>query len=187
MTDAELLIECKKGLGMPITGTNFDGALTQKLMIVKSFMNGAGVTTDMMADGQAVGIIVVGVTDLWNLKSGDIKFSAVFYTMLAQLAIRSTFLTMVSVPVDGATTISVSVKPTLTFNNMIASYSITLVKTSTLAEIPATITKDITRKILTITPTNNLEAATKYGIVISNVTDDSGRTLKYTVIQFTTA
>ena len=89
MTDNELLIECKKGLNIPVNSTNFDGALTQKILAIKSYMKGAGVSDLMLSDDLAVGIIVLGVTDLWNIQGGDVKFSPVFHTLLAQLAIRS--------------------------------------------------------------------------------------------------
>lgn len=89
MTNQELLAECKKGLNMPTGATNFDGTLTQKILAVKSYIKGAGVSDEMLDDDLAVGIIVMGVSDLWNLTSGDIKFSMVFNTLLTQLAIRS--------------------------------------------------------------------------------------------------
>lgn len=89
MTDVELLTVCKAGLNMPVTGTTFDGVLLPKLLAVKSYMAGAGVSAEMLVDDLAVGAIVVGVTDLYNLSSGEIKFSAVFHTLLTQLACRS--------------------------------------------------------------------------------------------------
>jgi hypothetical protein len=89
MTNIELLIECKKGLNIPTAATNFDGTLTQKILAVKSYMQGAGVSNVMLEDDLAVGVIVMGVTDLWNLEGGEIKFSPVFNTLLTQLAVRS--------------------------------------------------------------------------------------------------
>ena len=89
MTDAELLMQCKSGLGMPAQGDVFDGLLLPKLLAVKSYMAGAGVSEEVMADDAAIGAIVVGVTDLYNLSSGDIQFSAVFHLLLTQLACRS--------------------------------------------------------------------------------------------------
>ncbi len=89
VTDAELLTECKKGLGIPISNINFDGALMQKLLAVKAYMRNAGVSDTMMACDLAVGIIVAGVTDLWNIQGGETKFSPVFHTLLSQLAITS--------------------------------------------------------------------------------------------------
>lgn len=87
MTEDELLVECKIGLDIPVLSTAFDGNLKQKLRTVKGYMRGAGVADALMADDRAVGIIVIGVTDLWQLKSGEVKFSPVFHTMLAQLAL----------------------------------------------------------------------------------------------------
>lgn len=89
MTDAELLIECKKGLNIPTSSTNFDGVLMQKILAIKSYIKNAGVSDEMMADPLAVGIIVMGVSDLWNLSGGEIKFSPVFNTLLSQLVIAS--------------------------------------------------------------------------------------------------
>ncbi|MCX7570407.1 hypothetical protein OS242_10575 [Tumebacillus sp. DT12] len=89
MTDADLLIECKKGLNIPVASTAFDGTLMQKLAAVKSFMMGAGVSADLLNDHLAVGAIVLGVTDIWSLTGGEIKFSPAFNTMVGQLAMRS--------------------------------------------------------------------------------------------------
>lgn len=86
MTDAELLIECKNGLGMQLDSDAFDSPLTQKLIAVKSFMRRAGVSDETLASQDAVGTIVLGVTDLWNVNSGEVKFSPVFYTFVNQLA-----------------------------------------------------------------------------------------------------
>lgn len=86
MTDAELLIECKVGLNIQPESTAFDGVLTQKLLVVKSYMKRAGVVDEKMIDDIAVGILVMGVTDLWNAEGGGVKFSPAFYTLLGQLA-----------------------------------------------------------------------------------------------------
>ena len=86
MTDAELLTECKKGLNIQVESSAFDGVLTQKLLAVKSFMKRAGVSDELMLDDLAVGVIVMGVADLWNEGGGEIKFSPAFNTLLSQLA-----------------------------------------------------------------------------------------------------
>lgn len=86
MTNEELLVECKKGLGIQVESTDFDGVLTQKLLAVKAYMQGAGVTEEVMIGPLAVAVIVIGVADLWNMGGGDIKFSPVFNTLLTQLA-----------------------------------------------------------------------------------------------------
>lgn len=89
MTNDDLLIECKKGLSLPNDSTDFDGVILQKIMAVKSFMTGAGVSSVVMNDDLSVGVIVLGVTDLWNLTGGETKFSPVFFVLLNQLSSRS--------------------------------------------------------------------------------------------------
>jgi len=185
MTDAELLTAVKAG--MTISGTFTDNALLPKVLAAKQYMLGGGVTIAQLESSLGIATLTVGVTDLWNLSSGEVKFSAAFHILLTQLAMTSSKPAIVSVPLNGATGAAVDVTPTLTLNNMISAYSIKLVKVCTLAEIPITITLDLTKKILTIAPDSNLDASTQYAIVIDSITDDSGRKLKYTVIQFTTA
>lgn len=92
-----------------------------------------------------------------------------------------------SVPSDGATGVSVSENLTLTFNNAIDSYAVTLINTTTPAVIPSTMGLDSTKKILTINPTSNLETSTKYAIVASKATDIYGQDLNNTVVDFETA
>ncbi|KEO81496.1 hypothetical protein [Tumebacillus flagellatus] len=89
MTDSDLVIQCKIGLNIPVANTVFDGTLFQKVLAVKSFMTGAGVSETMLSDPLAVGAIVLGVTDLWSLTGGEIKFSSAFNLMVTQLAVRS--------------------------------------------------------------------------------------------------
>lgn len=87
MTDAELLIECKRGLNIQVDSADFDGVITQKILAVKSYMKRSGVSDVAMSDDLAIGVIVVGVSDLWNLSGGEIKFSPIFNTLLTQLSI----------------------------------------------------------------------------------------------------
>lgn len=86
MTDQELLVECKKGLNIPVDSTAFDQTLTQKLLAVKLFMLNAGVPVEVINNDLGVGVIVMGVSDLWELKSGEVKFSPVFFTLITQMA-----------------------------------------------------------------------------------------------------
>ncbi|WP_416149500.1 hypothetical protein ACM26V_00425 [Salipaludibacillus sp. HK11] len=82
----KLIEECKKGLNIPIETTALDGVLRQKLMAVKGYMVGAGVSEEKLDSDLAIGIIAMGVADLWELKSGEVKFSPAFKIMLSQLA-----------------------------------------------------------------------------------------------------
>jgi hypothetical protein len=87
MTNDELLIECKKGLNISLDSTAFDGILTQKLAAVKAFVTNAGVSAVKMDTNPelTIGVIVMGVADLWELQGGAIKFSPAFNTLLSQL------------------------------------------------------------------------------------------------------
>ncbi|QNO14927.1 phage gp6-like head-tail connector protein [Alkalicella caledoniensis] len=89
MSSADVLVECKRGMDIPDDNTEFDGVLSQKIMIVKAFARGAGVSDAMLADDLGIGMIVLGVSDLWNQESGEVKFSSAFQLFLNQLAIRS--------------------------------------------------------------------------------------------------
>ncbi len=186
MTDAELLAECKKGLNIQVESSAFDGVLNQKLLAVKSYMKRAGVSDEMMVDDLSVGIIVLGVADLWNVGGGEIKFSPVFSILLSQLAIGSSELTVLSSPVDGTTAVDVNVQPMLTFNNRIVNYKVSLVGYDTLIPVTITASLDITGKILTLKPASVLDPATKYATVIETATAYSGQTLIYKVRSFTT-
>ena len=187
MTDNELLAECKDALNIQQSTTAFDSVLTQKLLSVKSYMKGAGISDVMMNDDQAVEVIVMGIGDLWNVEGGEIKFSSVFHIMLTQLAARSSILTVSSTPAEGATGIVVGVHPVLTFDRRIKSYKISIVTYDTQEAITVEGSLDVTGKVLIITPSSNLTASTKYAIVIESAAAYSGQTLDYAVISFTTA
>jgi hypothetical protein len=85
MTDTELLAACKTGLNISLETTTLDGILNQKLLAVKSYMKNAGVSDVKMNDELAVGAIVMGVADIWNLEGGETKLSPAFHTLLTQL------------------------------------------------------------------------------------------------------
>jgi len=85
----ELLEACKSGLNIPLSSTAFDAVLTQKLLAVKGYMKGAGVSDEMLSSDLAIGVIVMGVCDIWNINSGETKFSPVFHTLLTQLMVSS--------------------------------------------------------------------------------------------------
>ncbi|MBU5214489.1 hypothetical protein M3685_16050 [Heyndrickxia oleronia] len=85
--DEALLKEIKKGLSITADSTAFDDLINQKLLAVKMFMKNAGVSEENMTSDLAIGVIVMGVSDLWELKSGDVKFSPVFFTLVNQLAL----------------------------------------------------------------------------------------------------
>jgi hypothetical protein len=85
MMEFELLNECKTGLGISLDTLAFDGLLNQKIKAVQSFMKNAGVSDTKMEDVLAVGVIVMGVADLWQTGGGEVKFSPAFQTIVNQL------------------------------------------------------------------------------------------------------
>jgi len=64
-----------------------DGAIKQKLLAVRAYLLGAGVKAKRLDSDLGVAVTVVGVTDLWNLNAGEIKFSPIFNTLATQLAL----------------------------------------------------------------------------------------------------
>lgn len=87
MDKDKILKDCKIGLNIPVESTEMDPILNQKLLAVTLFMKNAGVSDESMENDLAAGVIVMGVTDLWELKSGQVKFSPAFFTLVNQLAL----------------------------------------------------------------------------------------------------
>lgn len=84
MTDAQILEQVKSALG--ITGDFQDQTLQVYIADVKGFMLAAGVDSDTVQSGAAVGCIARGVADLWNYGSGAGKLSPYFTQRMLQLA-----------------------------------------------------------------------------------------------------
>lgn len=87
LTQSELLDAIKTGLS--IIGNYNDAVLTQKMLAVVSYMTGAGVSETKLDSNLGVACICIGVTDLWNLSNGEIKFSSAFGMIVEQLAVMS--------------------------------------------------------------------------------------------------
>lgn len=86
MTDEELLVEVKSGLG--ITGTYQDATLKGYIADAKQFLIDAGVDEKIVNSSESVGVIKRGVADLWNYGSGGTTFSQYFYQRAIQLAYK---------------------------------------------------------------------------------------------------
>lgn len=84
MTELELINECKIGLGYQ-EDTDINKPIKQKITAVKSFMRRAGVSEETLSSEDAIGVIVMGVGDIWNQEAGAVKFSPAFISMIAQL------------------------------------------------------------------------------------------------------
>ena len=87
MTDTELLVKVKIGLGL--TGTATDDTILIKMLAAKQYMTNAGVTIEQIETELGVAALTVGVNDLWNLASGEVKFSPAFDILITQLKVVS--------------------------------------------------------------------------------------------------
>lgn len=74
--------------GMGITGNYQDATLQVYLDEVLFYLRDAGVPEDVLDSDAALGIIVRGVTDLWNYGSGGTDLSPYFMKRAIQLAVR---------------------------------------------------------------------------------------------------
>lgn len=83
MTDAELLSKVKIGLG--ITGTYQDETLLLYIEDVKNYLIDAGVSTEILDSSASVGVIIRGVSDLWNYGMGTANLSEYFIQRAIQL------------------------------------------------------------------------------------------------------
>ena len=85
MTDAEILTTVKTMLFGTPAGTVRDALLIAYIQEVKNFMLNAGVSLDVINSDATVGVIALGVNDLWNYKAGGIKLSEYFKQRVIQL------------------------------------------------------------------------------------------------------
>ena len=84
MADEELLTKIKTMLG--ITGDYNDEALKLYIDETRFFMRSAGVAQSVVDSSAAVGVIMRGVSDLWDTSSGGVTFSDYFIKRVIQLA-----------------------------------------------------------------------------------------------------
>ncbi len=76
LNDDEILQKVKKGLS--VGGSFNDGTLNIKTIAVKQYMLNSGVTQEQIETELGIATLTIGVTDLWNLVSGEVKFSYAF-------------------------------------------------------------------------------------------------------------
>lgn len=88
MSDEELLEKVKTGLS--VGGSFNDNTLAIKTMAVKQYMLNAGITEEVIESDLGIATLTVGVMDLWNLNSGEVKFSYAFdLCLMPQLKVKS--------------------------------------------------------------------------------------------------
>jgi hypothetical protein len=85
MTDGEILTVVKQMLFGSDAGTFRDAMLTAYINEVKAFMLNAGVEQTVIDSAASVGVIALGVSDLWNYQSGGVKLSEYFTQRVIQL------------------------------------------------------------------------------------------------------
>lgn len=85
---ADALERVKTALG--ITGDYLNPTIEIYIEEVKSFMEDAGVSREVIEADMSVGIIARGVSDLWNYSQGGGKLSEYFYQRVAQLRYKKT-------------------------------------------------------------------------------------------------
>lgn len=116
---------------------------------------------------------------------GDSWFDAVVtpssHVAPAALALSS------STPAANATGVLTTAIPVLVFNNAIADYDGVILLKADNSIVNCTMTISTDGKTLTITPSENLTAATVYTIVLAGVIDIYGQKLATQTIKFTTA
>ncbi|MBR2330231.1 MAG: hypothetical protein IKA40_03195 [Clostridia bacterium] len=88
LTAAERLTKVKYALYGNATPTHNDEQLQIWIDEVIDDMIGAEVKQELAESTAAVGCIAVGVIDLWNYSSGNIKHSDYFYKRVVQLKLR---------------------------------------------------------------------------------------------------
>lgn len=83
MTEADIISEVKKGLG--INGKYLDGTIAAYIREVIQFLEDAGVNPFIACSSVSVGVITRGVSDLWNYGASEGKFSEYFFQRVTQL------------------------------------------------------------------------------------------------------
>ena len=87
MTDAEILAKVKAGLS--VGGTYNDTQLQIKTIAVKEDMLGAGISQTILETDLGIACLTIGVSDIWNLTSGDVKFSTAYDRLVFKLQMMS--------------------------------------------------------------------------------------------------
>lgn len=94
-------------------------------------------------------------------------------------------LTVTGDPEDNASDIEKNKTITLTFNNAITQYTVSLLKND-FTVVDSNISISETKKVITIDPETDLTGATKYAVMVNGVKDIYGQVLADTIIDFTT-
>ena len=94
-------------------------------------------------------------------------------------------LTVTGDPEDNATGVAKNKTITLTFNNAITQFTVSLLKND-FTVVDSNISINETKKVITIDPKSDLTGTTKYAVMVNGVKDIYGQVLESTIIDFTT-
>lgn len=94
-------------------------------------------------------------------------------------------LTVTGDPEDNATGVAKNKTITLTFNNAITQFTVSLLKND-FTVVDSNISINETKKVITIDPKSDLTGTTKYAVMVNGVKDIYGQVLADTIIDFTT-
>lgn len=83
----DIIDEVKNGLGMA-GNDHFDAVLSLYIEDVKRFMLDAGASRAVVDSKDSAGVVVRGVSDLWNYGSGEGKLSPYFVQSVIQLVYK---------------------------------------------------------------------------------------------------
>lgn len=86
MTDNEILNVVKTMLFGTAAASFRDELLRMYINEIKDFMKNAGVANDIITSERSVGVIALGVNDLWNYQAGGVRLSEYFTQRVIQLS-----------------------------------------------------------------------------------------------------
>ena len=91
LTNSELLEKVKIGLKADDSDYN-DPDLLIKTIGVKQYILNSGVSIEQLETELGIATLTMGISDIWDLTPGELKFSAIFNIFLIQLANKSMVL-----------------------------------------------------------------------------------------------
>lgn len=94
-------------------------------------------------------------------------------------------LTVTGDPADNAAEVAKNKTITLTFNNPITQYTVSLLKND-FTVVDSNISINEANKVITIDPKADLAGSTKYAVMVNGVKDIHGQVLENSIIDFTT-
>lgn len=122
--------------------------------------------------------------------STNITLKLIEFDKWAETAENTAEVTVSTDPIDGATGVAVSKKPTATFNKAMSAGTVHpgnfVLKKADGTPVETSLSLNGVKKVVTITPTSNLAGDTDYVLTIKNAMDENGNLAPTTVVNFKT-